>query len=433
MRRKAPRPWKGRARPLLPTSMHPHTPLLAAAVLASSTAAQITASKLAPIPVCRSRVAIEFIAPMPAEQIPNFHPVSPSPESWTIVLEIAAEQEGPPILNVFEGSTVPAPGAVAVPPTDVNGDAILGDPHPAIPALTLVMDDILVFNGFQLPPGTNLASFFQFIGSELEHGGAQSTTVTWALDPQWMLVDLNGDLGTNLTATVLGKTDTVFVKHGLDPVFTGVHSAQNPTLSIWTSDWISTVDSFNVPPRETPFLVCVEARIPCFFDHTTNPPTPIPVDPLFGPCWGGAMACTGTFPPFPGPGFHPMFPALDVRFSDDYLDLKTGSFVPGGTISGGTCGVIWNATGGNLAFAFRQASVHAWYGVNGVPDTTPMGGGDDQLIYRFVMPADGHIFDTDVLPREMLITAAIETTTNCFSITNVRVKHRPNVLTPNPP
>ena len=46
--------------------------------------------------------------------------------------------------------------------------------------------------------------------------------------------------------------------------------------------------------------------------------------------------------------------------------------------------------------------------------------------------ADGRILDTDVLPQEMLITAAIETTTNCFSITNVRVKHRPDVATPNP-
>jgi hypothetical protein len=402
-------------------------------LLLPALAAQITTAKVGELSVCRSRVAIEFIAPMPTEEVPNFHTASPNPEAWTIVLEIATEQEGPPILACFEGATFPAPGAVAVPPTDVNGDAVIGDPHPAIPALTLTMDDMLVFNGFPLPPGTNLASFFQFIGSEVEHGGGQSTTLSWALDPQWTLFDLNGDLGTNLRASVLGQTDTVFVKHGFDPVFTGVHSPQTPTLSIWTSDWISTVDSSNLPAQETPFLVCVEARIPCFFDGSTFPPTPVPVDPIFGPCWGGAMACTGTFPPFPGPGFHPMFPSLDVRFSDSYFDPTTGSFVPGGTISGGQCGVIWNATGGSLAFAFRQASVHAWYGVNGVMDTTPLGGGDDQLIYRFVMIADGQIFDTDVLPREMMITAAIETTTNCFSITNVRVKHRPNVTTPNPP
>ena len=76
--------------------------------------------------------------------------------------------------------------------------------------------------------------------------------------------------------------------------------------------------------------------------------------------------------------------------------------------------------------------MHAWYGVNGVPDTTPLGGGDDQLVYRFTMVADGMIFDTDNLPREMLITAAVESTTNCFSITNVRVKHKPNVKTPDP-
>lgn len=384
-------------------------------------------------PPCQSRIAIEFIAPMPTEEVPNLMGPTPNPESWTIVLELAAEQNGPPITRVREGTYIPSPGAAALPPTDLNGDAILGDPHPAIPKLTLVADDILVFNGFPIPPGTNLASFFELIGSEIEHGGGQSTTLTWVVDPQWMLFDVNGDMGTNLTATINGANDTVFVKHGFDVKFTGVHSAQNPTLSIWTSDWISTVDSMVVPPTQTPFLVCVEARIPCFFDHSTVPPTPVPVDPIFGPCWAGAMACTGTFPILPGPGFHPMFPSLDVRFSDSYLDTKTGSFVPGGTISGGQCGVIWNATGASVSFAFRQSSVHAWYGVNGIPDTTPAGGGDDQLIYRFVMIADGQIFDTDVLPQEMLITAALETTTNCFSITNVRVKHRPDVNTPNPP
>jgi hypothetical protein len=412
------------------------TPVLAALLFPSALAAQavpIDLDKPIQKTKCRSRLALEFIAPTLTEEVPNFHPTSPSPDSWTIVLEIAAEQEGPPIVKVLEGTYYLSPGAMAVPPTDVNGDAIPGDPHPAIPALKLVMDDMLMFMGFPLPPGTNLASFFELIGSEVEHGGGQSTTLTWVLDPQWMLVDLNGDMGTNVTATLHGATDKVFVKHGLDPKFTGVHSPQNPTISIWTSDWISTVDSFVLPQPATPFLVCVEARIPCFFDHTTTPPTPVPVDPIFGPCWGGAMACTGTFGILAGPGFNPMFPSLDVRFSDSYFDQKSASFVPGGTISGGQCGVIWNATGGNMAFAFRQASVHAWYGVNGVPETTPLGGGDDQLIYRFVMIADGQIIDTDVWPKEMLITAAIETTTNCFSITNVRVKHRPNVKTPNPP
>jgi hypothetical protein len=410
-------------------------PLVLALVFALAPAldAQISFAKLTDIATgCQSRIAVEFISPTLTEQVPNKHPVSPNPDSWTIVLELSVSQDGPPITKVLEGSYVPAPGAAVLPPTDLNGDAVLGDPHPAIPALRLVMDDMLIFNGFPIPAGTNLASLFQLIGSEIEHGGGQTTTVTWVLDPQCMLVDLNGDLGTNLTATLYGKTDNVFVKHGFDPKYTGVHSAQTPTIAIWTSDWISTVDAMVMPVHETPFLVCVEVRIPCFFDHSTVPPTPIPVDPIFGPCWAGAMACTGTFPPFPGPGFHPMFPSLDVRFSDSYLDTKTGSFVPGGTISGGQCGVIWNATGGNLAFAFRQSSVHAWFGVNGIPDTTPMGGGDDQLIYRFVMPADGQIFDTDVWPREMLITAAIETTTNCYSITNVRVKHRPDVVTPNP-
>jgi len=415
--------------------MHGRPPLYAALLLSAlgiPLAAQISIGPVTRLPVCRSRTGIEFIAPMPTEEVPNFHAGSPNPDAWTIILELALEQSGPPITGVREGTYIPSPGAVALPPTDVNGDAVIGDPHPAIPALTLTMDDTLVYNGFPLPPGTNLASFFELIGSEIEHGGPQSTTLTWVLDPQWMLVDLNGDMGTNLYATINGKTDTVFAKHGFDPKFTGVHSPQNPTITIWTADWINTVDSRVLPQPVTPFLVCVEARIPCFFDGSTIPPTPVPVDPIFGPCWAGAMACTGTFPVLPGPGFNPMFPSLDVRFSDAYFDVKTGSFVPGGTISGGQCGVIWNATGGSMAFAFRQASVHAWLGVNGIMDTTPLGGGDDQLIYRFVMIADGHIFDTDVLPKEMLITAAIETTTNCFSITNLRVKHRPDVLTPDP-
>lgn len=399
--------------------------------LASSLEGQIIGPATKIQPFCRSRAAIEFIAPMPTEEVPNMHPVSPTPDAWNIVLEIALDQRGF-ATPIREGSYLPSPGVVAPLPTDVDGNGFIGDPHPAIPGLVLTMDDDLIFNGFILPAGTNLASFFELIGSEIEHGGGQSTTVSWILDPQWMIVDLNGDLGTNLAATIAGQTDTVFVKHGIDPIFTGVHSAQTPTLTIWTPDWISTVDSAVPPDQATPFEVCVEARIPCFFDFATVPPTPIPLDPVFGPCQGGTMACTGTFPLFPGPGFHPMFPSLDVRFSDDYFDVRTGTLVPGGTISGGQCGVIWNATGASLAYAFQQSSVHAWFGVNGVPDTTLLGGGDDQLIYRFTMIADGRILDTDVLPREMMITAAVESTTNCFSITNVRVKHRPDVTTRNP-
>ena len=182
---------------------------------------------------------------------------------------------------------------------------------------------------------------------------------------------------------------------------------------------------------QTAFLVGVEVRIPCYFDTSTTPPTPVPLDPLIGVC--GSGPCTGFFAPIGGPGPHPAFPSLDVRFSDTYFEPKSGATVPGGTISGGACGVIWNTTGGNLAFAFQQASVHSWFGVNGVPDTTPAGGGDDQLIYRFTMLADGVIFDTDALPNEMMITAAIESASNCFSITNVRVKHRLRVETPNNP
>jgi len=417
--------------PALPTLF----PLLLLSALASTGtpgAAQIT-KQARRLPLCKPTTAIEFISPMPAEEIPNFHGLSPTPDSWTIVLEISLDQNGPPFTPVFEGTFVPPPGATAPQPTDVNGDTILGDPHPAFPGLQIWADDDLLFNGFVIPAGTNLSSFVELIGSEKEHGGSQSTTVTWLLDPfQYFLVDLNGDLGTNLFASLNGKTDTVFVRHGWDPLNMGVLSTHTPTISIWTEDWISTIDS-DVPSNfQTPFLVCVEVRIPCTWDSSTTPPSPVPLDPIFGPCFGGTMACTGTFPPMAGPGFHPMFPSLDVRFSDDYMDTTTGTFVPGGVITGGQCGVIWGSTGASLAYAFRQASVHAWYGVNGVIDTTPLGGGDDQMIYRFVMIADGMIFDTDILPQEMMITAAVESTTNCFSITNVRVKHRPNVFTRNP-
>lgn len=383
-------------------------------------------------PGCKPKTAIEFIAPMPSEEVPVFHGPSPNFDSFHIVLELSVEQRPGAITGIWEGPWIPAPGAVVFPPTDVNGDGFMGDPHPAIPGLVLTMDDDLIFNGMLIPAGTNVASMIELIGSEVEHGGDQSTTLTWILDPfQYIVVDINGDFGTNLNTSINAVTDTVFMRHGWDPIFQQNFGSQNPTLSIWTEDWISTVDSDIPPDLQTHFLVCVEARVPCYFDMATNPPTPVPLDPVFGPCQGGNMACTGNVGIAPGPGFHPMFPSLDVRFSDDYVDAM-GTFVQGGTISGGACGIIWNSTGQNLAYAFSQASVHAWYGVNGIPDTTPGGGGDDQLIYRFVMIADGQIMDSDVLPQEMMITAALETQTNCFSITNVRVKHRPDVITPDP-
>lgn len=40
---------------------------------------------------CRPQTAIEFIAPMPTEQVPIFHGASPTPESWHVVLEISTE------------------------------------------------------------------------------------------------------------------------------------------------------------------------------------------------------------------------------------------------------------------------------------------------------------------------------------------------------
>src|SRR5262245_6257121 len=126
----------------------PRSALACGLLLAASAplGAQVSITRLARLVTNRSRTAIEFIAPMPTEQVPNFHARSPNPDAWTIVLEISAEQEGPPITRVREGTYIPAPGAVVLPPTDLNGDAVLGDPHPAIPGLTLVMDDMLVFN-----------------------------------------------------------------------------------------------------------------------------------------------------------------------------------------------------------------------------------------------------------------------------------------------
>lgn len=384
----------------------------------------------APLGRCNA-TAIEFISPMPGEEVPFFH-ASPNPDSWHVMLEIALLHPTPPFTGVFELGFIPAVGAGVFPPTDMNGDGVPGDPHPAIPGLTVTMDDDLLFMGFLLVAGTNLASLMEFIGSEIEHGGAQSTSLSWIIDPTYMIIDINGDMGTNLAATINTIGDTVFVRHGNDPLFQMFYSAQTPTITIMTPDWISTVDSDSMPGVETPFLIGIEVRIPCYFDGTTTPPTPIPLDPVFGPCQANTMACTGNQPPLPGPGFNPAFPSLDVRFSDDFMDVTTGTFVPGGVITGGQCGVIWGSTGASLGYAFRQSSVSAWYGVNGFPDTTPLGGGDDQLIYRFTMLVEGMIFDTDALPQEMMITAAVETMSNCFSITNVRVKHRPDVKTPDP-
>ncbi len=417
-------------------------PLLLVGPLAAAASAQTpTVQSVQEIPICRSNTAIEFLSPTPTdpnqpgseEEVPLFHGTSPNPESWQIVLELSLEQDGPPLTTVREGTTIPSPGAAAPLPTDVNADGVQGDPHPAIPQLEVFADDDFFFNGVPIPAGTNLASFFELIGSEIEHGGSQTTTVSWILDPvQYFVADLNGDMATNLVARLHGARARTKFRHGWDVSYMGVLSSQTPTISIWTEDWLSTVDRDVPADGQTPFLVCVEVRIPCTWDTGTTPPTPVPLDPIFGPCWGGAMACTGNFPPAPGPGFHPAFPGFDVRFSDDYFDTRTGTFVPGGVITGGACGVIWGSTGSSLAYAFQQSSVHAWYGVNGVLDTTALGGGDDQLVYRFTMIADGVLFDTDVLARGMLITAAVESSTNCFSITNVRVKHKRRVVTQDP-
>jgi hypothetical protein len=158
------------------------------------------------------------------------------------------------------------------------------------------------------------------------------------------------------------------------------------------------------------------------------PPTPIPLDPLVGP---GPGVLTGNFPFVPGPGMHPAFPSMYLTFSDDYADIATASFYPGGIVTGGTCATLYGFTGPNLAPTLGQSSVSAWYGVDGIPNFAPTFA-DDQLIYRFTGIYDGMIIDTDVLPMEMMVTASIETECNLYSITNVRVKHRPDVVTPDP-
>ena len=163
---------------------------------------------------------------------------------------------------------------------------------------------------------------------------------------------------------------------------------------------------------------------------STVPPTPMPLDPIPGPGFAGNML-TGNFPLVPGPGPHPAYPTVYLTFSDDYFDAMTGSAVAGGIVTGGTCATIYGVTGPNLAFTFEQASVSAWFGVDGVPNPAPVVA-DDQLIYRFAAIMDGMIFDSDVLPGEMMVTATVETECNLFSITNVRVKHVPTVMTPDP-
>ncbi len=379
-----------------------------------------------PLPRCSKQTAIEFISPMPTEEVP----VGAINSAWHMLLEMSTEQiPGLEITPVTEGFYFPSPGVVVFPPTDVDGNGIVGDPHPAIPGLTLTLDDDLVVGGVLLPGGTNLASFIEAIGSEIEHGRDQSTTLSWIVDPGFMIIDTAVPVGSStLKATINGVSDSVLVRHGFEPVAAFI-APQTPTVSIWTEDWLSTIDSEVPSSGETHAIVGVEVRIPCFFDMGTVPPTPVPFYPLPGPCAG--LACTGTLPPAcPGPGIHGAFPTLEVRFSDDYFDIDCGTFVPGGVLNGGPCGGPPFATGGNLAFTFEQASVQAWYGVDGVPHTMAVPGADDQMIYRFTMVVNGRIFDTDALPREMLITATVSTQSGCFSTTNARVSHRPDVRTP---
>jgi hypothetical protein len=402
---------------------------LAVSTLTLTANAQLTHAYRRVAGGCTPKTAIEFISPMPTEEIPVLH--MPPPKAWHVILEVAVEQVPGQTTPVREFHSLPSPGLAVVPATDVNGDAVIGDAHPGIPGLVLKMNDDLFVNGTLLPAGTNLASFFEMIGSEIEHGGDQTTMLSWVVTPQFQIIDIDGTKTTTLTATINGQTDTVLARHGVDPKYAPCSIPSTPTVSIFAPDWISTVDSMvNPGDHNTPFFVGVEVRIPCWFNPVTVPPTPTPLDPIPGP-GPGTMAFTGNFPLVAGPGGNPAFPTLDVRFSDRYFDFATGSMVPGGVITGGTCATIWGATGGNLAFAFEQSSVDSWYGVDGIPNMAPVLA-DDQIIYRFTMIADGAIFDTDALPNEMMITATIETECNLYSITNVRVKHRPIVTTPDP-
>ncbi len=378
----------------------------------------------------RGHNSIEFIAPMPTEEVPVFH--GPMPAAWHVILEMALEQDVVMPTRIFEGQYLPSPGISVAVPTDLNGNGTLGDRHPAFPDLVLSMDDDLMVAGVVLPGGTNLASFVELIGSEIEHGGEQSTTVSWIVDAGFTIIDTNGDGATVLFAAVGNARDTVTVTHGFDPVYQPCSLPSTPTTTLFTADWISTIDRdvLTSDGREA-FFVGYEVRIPCYFDSSTTPPTPIPLDPIPGPGFGG-MVVTGNFPLVPGPGPHPSWPTVYLTFSDDYFDVATGSGVGGGIVTGGTCATIYGVTGPNLAFAFEQASVSAWYGVDGVPNLAPGTVADDQLIYRFTMIGDGMIIDSDILPREMMITATVETECNLFSITNTRVKHKRKIQTPNP-
>lgn len=384
---------------------------------------------------CTAKTAIEFIAPMPAEEIPILHGIGPF-QSWHVILEIALEQLPGQTTPVREMHYKPSPGLGVPMPTDVNNDGQVGDSHPGMPGLVLTMSDDLFINGKLLQAGTNLASFFDMIGSEIEHGGDQTTTLAWIVTPNFMVIDIDLNNQTTLTATINGKTDSVVARHGFDPQYfpcaATMASGQTPTVSIFTPDWISTIDDnvFAQPQKKEAFFLGVEVRIPCWFDATTNPPTPKPLDPIPGPGLVGMML-TGNFLNVPGPGPNPAFPSYYVTFSDNYMDWPTNSGVMRGIVGGGTCNTIYGTTGQNLGFAFEQASVSSWYGVDGQPNLVPVNK-DDQMIYRFAMIGDGQIFEGDVLPLEMMITATIETECNMFSITNVRVKHKPDVSTPDP-
>ena len=75
-----------------------------------------------------------------------------------------------------------------------------------------------------------------------------------------------------------------------------------------------------------------------------------------------------------------------------------------------------------------------WYGVDGILDDPagPEQNKDDEIIYRFVFLVEGHLPDTDVMPQEMIATAGIVTYGGMTAVTNVRIKHKPDFVTPDP-
>ncbi|MFH1998450.1 MAG: hypothetical protein ABIK28_02165 [Planctomycetota bacterium] len=380
-------------------------------------------------------VTVEFISPVVTEFVPNA-PGAPLGDCWEVIIEASINQSlNWPRIGVMESFNFTPPGLMGPLPTDVNGDAIMGDPNPFFPDLFVSLDEPFQVAGVIIPAGTNLASLFHKAGSEKELDATQTTTFAMTVDPQFMVViDTNGDNMATLFTKLKSATDSVRFQFGM---FTGnfgaFEPAETPTISFFTPDWISTVSMDGM----TQWALGIEVRIQAEIQGLNA----LAYDPLPGPFMPmiGMMSQIQTgFSIFPGmPGMpNPNYPTLVLVFSDDFMDLGSGMIFTGGTINGCIGGNPANlrVTGQNLATLIQEVGVTWWYGVDGLPDN-PFGPEikkDDQLIYRFVFLVNGHIMDTDVLPNEMMATAGIVTYQGLSSVTNVRIKHSGQIMTPDP-